>query len=45
MSTITITDKAKLEKLFGMRTDANLGDFLAESVAIHIHDIKYQHHL
>ena len=49
MSTITITEKAKLEKLFGMRTgyvsdfsDATFGDFLAESVHIDIHDAKYQ---
>lgn len=50
MSTITITEKAKLEKPFGMRSgyvsnfsDAAFGDFLAESVDIDIHDIKYQH--
>jgi len=50
MSTITISEKAKLEKLFGMRSgyvsnfsDATFGDFLAESVDIDIHDVKYQH--
>lgn len=49
MSTITIAEKAKLEKFFGMRSgfvsnlsDATFGDFLAESVDIDIHDAKYQ---
>jgi hypothetical protein len=50
MSTITIAERAKLEKFFGMRSvyvsnlsDATFGDFLAESVDIDIHDVKYQH--
>ena len=49
MSSLSITEKTKLEKLFGMSSgyvanfsDATFGNFLADAVGIDIHDEKYR---